>query len=167
MSSFSNVIKPMLISPAKTVVTATPILFYDVSRSFVMFAVLPFGWRHRDTLQSMWPSIGERNTLWAWLPSDVSASFDPYVWGILGLGFVWNSGWNMYTRCNLFVKWATEYQKNYEWTKACHKAMSHDDSSDLLSHLPFGNASNIENEFRSAKFRITQLMNNHQLDKFL
>ena len=47
--------------------------------------------------------------------------------------------------------------------------MSRDDTRYLFSHLPFENASNydIENEFRSAKFRITKLMNEHRLDKFL
>ena len=46
--------------------------------------------------------------------------------------------------------------------------MSRDDTRDLFSHLPFEKASNydIENEFRSAKFRIIQLMNDHRLDKF-
>ena len=47
--------------------------------------------------------------------------------------------------------------------------MSTNDARDLFSHLPFENTSNydIESEFRSAKFRITQLMNDHRLDKFL
>ena len=47
--------------------------------------------------------------------------------------------------------------------------MNRDDTRDLFSHLPFKNASNydIENEFRFAKCRIAQLMNDHRLDKFL
>ena len=47
--------------------------------------------------------------------------------------------------------------------------MSTNDARDLFSHLPFENTSNydIDSEFRSAKFRITQLMNDHRLDKFL
>ena len=47
--------------------------------------------------------------------------------------------------------------------------MSFNDTRDLFSHLPFENISNydIENELRSAKFRITQLMNDHRLDTFL
>ena len=117
----------------------------------------------------MWPSIGEGSTPWARLPSDVSVSFDSYVWGILGLGFGLDGGWNMYTVYNQLEKWAAAYQNIYEWTKTCYISMSRDDTRDLFSHLPFENASNydIENEFRSAKFRITQLMNDHRLDKFL
>ena len=47
--------------------------------------------------------------------------------------------------------------------------MSRNDTRELFSHLPFVNITNydIENEFSSAKFRITQLMNDHRLDKFL
>ena len=47
--------------------------------------------------------------------------------------------------------------------------MSRNNTRELFSHLPFVNTTNydIENEFSSAKFRITQLMNDHRLDKFL
>ena len=47
--------------------------------------------------------------------------------------------------------------------------MSFDDARALFSYLPFENTSNydIENEFRSPKFRITQLMNDRRLHKFL
>ena len=47
--------------------------------------------------------------------------------------------------------------------------MSRNDTRELFSHLPFVNTTNydIGNEFSSAKFRITQLMTDHRLDKFL
>ena len=47
--------------------------------------------------------------------------------------------------------------------------MSRNDTRELFSHPPFVNATNyyIENVFSSAKFWITQLMNDHRLDKFL
>ena len=47
--------------------------------------------------------------------------------------------------------------------------MSHNNARDLFSHdLPFENTSNydIENEFRSAKFLVTQFNNDHRLVKF-
>ena len=75
----------------------------------------------------------------------------------------------MCTIINLFEKYGALFCKSCEWAKTCHTSVSTNGARDLFSHLPFENTSNydIESEFRSAKFRITQLMNDHRLDKFL
>ena len=124
---------------------------------------------HRHARVNVWPSIGVRSTPRVWLPIVGSASISLYVRGILGLGFGWDNSRNVCTIGNLFEKYGALFCKNCEWVKTCHTSMSTNDARDLFSHLPFENTSNydIESEFRSAKFRITQLMNDHRLDKFL
>ena len=46
--------------------------------------------------------------------------------------------------------------------------MSRNDTKELFSHLPFliQLIMILKNEFSSAKFRISQLLNDHRLDKF-
>ena len=46
--------------------------------------------------------------------------------------------------------------------------MSRNETRELFSHLPFVKTTkyDFENEFSSTKLRITQLMNDHRLDKF-
>ena len=125
---------------------------------------------HRHARVNVCPPIGVRSTPRVWLPPlDGFASIRLYVRGILGLGFGWNNSRNVCTSGNLFEKYGALFCKNCEWAKTCHTSMSTNDARDLFNHLPFKNTSNydIEREFRSAKFRITQLMNDYRLDKFL